>query len=569
MKIKYTLIIALSIVLIATVTSIVAGVVTTNKNESQLKYNTTKYLSFVLADEFRHTSINLTRLARTYVATGEQKYLDQYMDIVNWRAGKIPRPTNVNKSLYPSVKKSQSDIMKELNFSVEELNLLKQASEASNDLISTETQAIESVKAGMIVNGPFQANTGESAQSFALRILFDELYHQEVTKIMMPVTLFFSALEQRTEAKVDQGNEELSFWLSVSTMMQIVSALTLFGGAFYIGKKVFFRLNQNVEHLKSMLLSDGRIDLTATIEEAGNDEISILVNSMDFIHSQIKDLVLKLNTTMGDLLKTSDNLSGIVTTSEASLLDQENKLTQIATATNQMVATVQEVASHSSDASVAASASRDKTEFGLNIIKDAVLNMDKLSEEINTASTAVDNLDSDSTAITSVLDVIRGIADQTNLLALNAAIEAARAGEQGRGFAVVADEVRQLAKRTQDSTMEIQAMIEKLQINSKTAVSSMMSSREQSVTCVDITNQAGQILEEISNLTTGISDMSTSVATACEEQSVVIEDINQNIHGIIDSSEITRSAVESTADNSVSLQQLSDGINAQLSQFKV
>ncbi|KGJ92101.1 methyl-accepting chemotaxis protein [Thalassotalea sp. ND16A] len=569
MKIKYTLIIALSIVLIATVTSIVAGVVTTNKNESQLKYNTTKYLSFVLADEFRHTSINLTRLARTYVATGEQKYLDQYMDIVNWRAGKIPRPTNVNKSLYPSVKKSQSDIMKELNFSVEELNLLKQASEASNDLISTETQAIESVKAGMIVNGPFQANTGESAQSFALRILFDELYHQEVTKIMMPVTLFFSALEQRTEAKVDQGNEELSFWLSVSTMMQIVSALTLFGGAFYIGKKVFFRLNQNVEHLKSMLLSDGRIDLTATIEEAGNDEISILVNSMDFIHSQIKDLVLKLNTTMVDLLKTSDNLSGIVTTSEASLLDQENKLTQIATATNQMVATVQEVASHSSDASVAASASRDKTEFGLNIIKDAVLNMDKLSEEINTASTAVDNLDSDSTAITSVLDVIRGIADQTNLLALNAAIEAARAGEQGRGFAVVADEVRQLAKRTQDSTMEIQAMIEKLQINSKTAVSSMMSSKEQSVTCVDITNQAGQILEEISNLTTGISDMSTSVATACEEQSVVIEDINQNIHGIIDSSEITRSAVESTADNSVSLQQLSDGINAQLSQFKV
>ena len=164
--------------------SITAQTMSNNANDLIGEMNNKRYLSYVLADEFSQTSMDLTRLCRTYVATGEQKYWDAYWDIVKWRNGEIPRPNYVNEDLYRGEIKKQIDIMKELGFSKKEFALLKEASANSNGLIATEDQAMKTIKQGKVIDGPLKPNSNETPQQFALRIVFDERYHEEVSKIM-------------------------------------------------------------------------------------------------------------------------------------------------------------------------------------------------------------------------------------------------------------------------------------------------------------------------------------------------------------------------------------------------
>jgi methyl-accepting chemotaxis protein len=186
------------------------------KNDGQIENSSTRYLSYLLADEFRQTSMDLTRLGRTYVATGEQKYWDAYWNIVKWRNGELERPDYVDDALYKGERKKQNDIMKELNFSNEEFALLKEAGDNSNALIKTETQAMESIRQGTIVDGPFQSLVGESVKDFAIRIVFDQNYHNEVSKIMLPVGKFFNALDQRTASNLKESQDAASSWLTLS-----------------------------------------------------------------------------------------------------------------------------------------------------------------------------------------------------------------------------------------------------------------------------------------------------------------------------------------------------------------
>jgi methyl-accepting chemotaxis protein len=244
-----------------------------------------------------------------------------------------------------------------------------------------------------------------------------------------------------------------------------------------------------------------------------------------------------------------------------------HEIDQVATAVNEMSATVQEVAQNAASAADATANADIESKQGRAIVHDTIKAIENVSNEIQSTTSIVQELKTDSEKIGTVIDVISGIAEQTNLLALNAAIEAARAGEQGRGFAVVADEVRTLANRTQQSTNEIQAMIETLQGASSKAADAMNHAVEQTENCVELAAKAGASLEAIDKAVDEIAAMSQQIATAAEEQSAVAEEINKSIININSVSENTSRAAEETEHTNRELVEMVHGLNSMVKQF--
>ncbi|WP_445262570.1 methyl-accepting chemotaxis protein [Pseudomonas sp. EA_105y_Pfl2_R69] len=241
----------------------------------------------------------------------------------------------------------------------------------------------------------------------------------------------------------------------------------------------------------------------------------------------------------------------------------------VATAVHEMGLTVQEIARNASNAAQASHSARNEAQQAREVVGQSIGHIENMSAEIGDAATAVGQLATQVASIDQVLAVIRGVSEQTNLLALNAAIEAARAGEQGRGFAVVADEVRTLAQRTQASTDEIQQMIARLKQGAETAVSSMHAGQAATGTGVEASQRTGQSLSAITEQVERISDMNTQVAAATEEQSSVTEEINRNVQGIADLAHANADEVRSCREDCQTLRGLADDLATQMGSFRL
>ncbi|MFT5170205.1 MAG: methyl-accepting chemotaxis protein [Candidatus Omnitrophota bacterium] len=566
MSIKTKLLTILVAILILMGGAITSQYISSSKNNGQVESSEIRYLSYILADEFRQTSMDLTRLCRSFVATGDQKHWDAYWDIVKWRNGEIPRPSYVDTALYRGIKKKQSDIMSELGFSTKEFALLKEAENNSNTLIKTETQAMQSIKQRRIIEGPFQSLPGETYQQFALRIVFDNVYHNEVTKIMTPVNNFFTELDTRTIAHLQNTQTSSSSWLNLSLTTQvIVSLLTML--LFFILMQTLFKPLQQVI-LAMLNIGEGDGDLSKRLHDDGNDELSLLARGFNSFSNQIQKVVIELRIAIDDIASTSSKLNLTASQTDTAVNEQKINIGQLLTSIEQMLPATQEIAENGIQAVEFANVSSNAASDGLMVVEQAVSDINLLETDIENASNVIDSLALDSNSIGSVLDVIRGIADQTNLLALNAAIEAARAGEQGRGFAVVADEVRTLAQRTQDSTAEIQKMIEKLQIGSKNAVQVMIHSKTRTKDCVENTRQVGHSLNKITESVASISDINHQIAAATDEQMATIEEIRRNVDNINQQVDLTAIGSQETARNSESTSTLTGQIKYLVDQFK-
>lgn len=316
-------------------------------------------------------------------------------------------------------------------------------------------------------------------------------------------------------------------------------------------------------------ISQGEGDLTKRLNANRKDELGQVANSFNLFVDKIQKLVQQVVSSMNHMSELTQDLIEVAQATNTGVQAQSKETEQVAAAINEMSATAHNISQNTSEAAEAAHHANDEAIVTKEVVTASIDSIGHLAEEIDTGAQVINNLENDVTNITSMVDVIQSIAEQTNLLALNAAIEAARAGEQGRGFAVVADEVRTLASRTQTTTEEIQQMIDKLQTGAQSAVSVMESSKAKGESTVEEVNKTEESLAGIVNAVSTINDMSTQIASASEEQTAVSEEIGNSVTRIAEIADEAAQGAKNTEESCIRLADLTQEIRNQLGQFKV
>jgi len=335
----------------------------------------------------------------------------------------------------------------------------------------------------------------------------------------------------------------------------------------YISRSITRPLNEVVSAMANIASGEG--DLTRSLTSDGDDELADLAKHFNTFTNKLRTVISQMLQAATALNQSADTLGSVATQSQQDAQQQAMQMEQVATAINEVTYGVQDVAKNAEQASGEVQGAEANAQQGQANIERSLQQVNKLSGTINEAVEVIQSLAQETTQIGGVLEVIRSIAEQTNLLALNAAIEAARAGEQGRGFAVVADEVRLLAQRTQKSTAEIQVMIERLQSNSQAAVNVINESSKASQLTVDQARLAGESLNQISQSLRNLTSLNASIASATLQQAHVVEDINQNVTDAASLAHNTAMAAEQSSSASQHLNQLADELNRLLRQFRV
>jgi methyl-accepting chemotaxis protein len=314
-------------------------------------------------------------------------------------------------------------------------------------------------------------------------------------------------------------------------------------------------------------LSSG--DFSTAIQATTKDEIGQIAESAQQVQLRLSDLIRQIVSAARQLASSADNLMEHSEQTAERLQRQRADTDQVAASINEMSATVQEVAKNAEAAAVSTTEADKQANNGKLVVTEAIAAIDRLASEVEEVSGAIHHLENETATIGTVINVITEIAEQTNLLALNAAIEAARAGEQGRGFAVVADEVRSLASRTQESTEEIRKIIERLQQGTANAVSVMAAGQERATQSVDMAEKVGESLATIAQAVATIKDMNSMIASAAEEESAVANEINRNVSSISEMVAENASGAQEVADNSQQLASVANHMEQLVEQFKV
>lgn len=406
--------------------------------------------------------------------------------------------------------------------------------------------------------GGFSEKLAEYTGLLAQEKTVYEQLHQRAAQVMERVDQAYVAEDQSMQAELKKN----------SMLIIGSSALALLVGL--IAAWVITRLI--VAPLRSVIRVAQQIasgDLSATVEVTRRDEIGQLMQAMQQMGAGLSSIVSGLQAGIEQLASSAQSLSAVTEQTNLEVSSQKEETEQVATAMNQMTATVHDVARNAEEAAQAAQTADDKVESGQQVVRQSMARIEQLADSATSASSSIESLSAEIQNIGTVLSVIKSVAEQTNLLALNAAIEAARAGEQGRGFAVVADEVRALAKRTQQSTEEIERLVSALRSAAQSSVQQIQNSGELVKLAVSDALQTESALGSIAAAVSLIQQMNQQIAAAAEEQSSVAEEINRSVTSIRASADQSSLAMQGNAASSIELAQLGVELKGMVGHFRL
>nr|WP_046269692.1 methyl-accepting chemotaxis protein [Pseudomonas syringae] len=434
-------------------------------------------------------------------------------------------------------------------------SLIAQVSSARNQLPNKAAPAVDEALAALQQYKSLMVSISQlMQQSDQIR---DSLRQQSMDIV--------TSTEKLMAGQVVSANKEKD---SAVTQLLTVAVIVLLLGIFaaiLITRQITRPLDSTVTAARR--IADG--DLTNDLSTTRQDELGLLQNTMQHMTVSLRTLIGGISNGVTQIATAAEELSAVSEQTSAGVTQQKLEVDQVATAMNQMASTVQEVAQNTEDASQAARQASDRAAHGSNVVQHATREISQLAGEVGQLGEAMQRLIQDSDKIGGVIDVIKAVAEQTNLLALNAAIEAARAGEQGRGFAVVADEVRSLAQRTQSSTTEIEALIKSLQDGTGAASELMNASRQRTEGTVALARQAEESLLEITHSIVTIEQMSQQISAAAEEQSAVTDEINRSVISVRDIADQSATATEQSAASTVELARLGSNLQDMVARFRI
>tara|TARA_B100000700_G_scaffold328486_2_gene446487 strand:- start:1767 stop:3458 length:1692 start_codon:yes stop_codon:yes gene_type:complete len=378
---------------------------------------------------------------------------------------------------------------------------------------------------------------------------------------------WIEGLEQKAIALENSVQESITDALWQTLLASFIALMITAFVALVVVRSITRPLAKALAAMDEIATGDG--DLTRRLATDSNDELADLGAAFNRFGDQVSDLIVRVRESASLVNQSTQNLSSVLQQAQDGVGEQQLESEQVATAINELAAASQQVAASASEASGAAENAEKLVYDASNLLKQAVNVINGLADKVESGSHSVDNLANQSAKIGGVLDVIRAIADQTNLLALNAAIESARAGEAGRGFAVVADEVRTLAKRTQDSTHEIEQMIDQLQLSSNEVSDVMGAIREGSSQSVERAGEVEQSLKQVLDAVNTINSQNAQIATAAEEQTSVSQTIDQNMSTIVEIAERTAQGTREAGDTMGELTDTAQRLEQLVKRYKI
>lgn len=387
----------------------------------------------------------------------------------------------------------------------------------------------------------------------------------EGVAMLKSLAAFVSFQNEAAKISIKNNEQQLDTAIKSLTAAIVLTLIAIAVMAYFFSKSLTLPLHYAVT--RAQLIAQG--NLNQGIHDDGKDEASEMVQALGQMQQGLRETVGTISNAAEQLATTAEELNGVTNDASRTVQEQSNQLEMAATAVNELTAAIDEVANSASTASDVSQEVNHKAQIGQAKLESAIATIEKLVREIGETTTGISTLASNVGSISSVIDVIRAIAEQTNLLALNAAIEAARAGEQGRGFAVVADEVRSLAGRTQESTKEIERMIGNVQSATEHAVKQMENSNQWAQSTIAETRDLGEALGEVARLIEQINAQNLNIASAAEEQATVAREVDKNLVSIRDLSHQTATGATQTNASSQELARLAEGLNTLLQRFRL
>ncbi|WP_323061803.1 methyl-accepting chemotaxis protein [Aeromonas hydrophila] len=528
-----------------------------------------RYQSYLLADELRQSSDDLTRLGRTYVITKDPAYEQQYMRILAIRNGEQNRPQGYNRIYWDfvaangqnprpdsQVRRGLIDLMKETGFTEEELAKLNEAKNNSDALVNTEVAAFKLVQQ---TDGDLAAN-----QQKAITMMHDKAYHQNKGRIMSPIDDFYVMMENRTQQAVDDA-------ASQSAMLRylfIALGLVLMFFLWRTYKALLDLVGTSVDQLRSDLnhLAEGDFSQPIKVPAGAKESLIGLLATMQ---GTLKGIIAQVSHSSEELSGSADSIAQIAEQTAQFATSQQTSTQTMAAAIEELVVSISHLSDNATHADELSKVSANTLAEGSGVIKQTLDSIQSISDTVSNAASSIADLNSHTQQISEIIEVIRGIADQTNLLALNAAIEAARAGEQGRGFAVVADEVRNLASRSAASTQQITGMIGKIQSGADASIRSMENTVNNVSRGVSLASQTGEAIASIQNHASNLTGLMGEISHTLREQSTAANEVVSTVGNITSLSEQSGDAARHVSQEAAKLKQLSRLLRQEMAHFKL